>query len=193
MNDTKFNTNLTLQAVSKVHTFWEGHNILRNLHRRFVLCSASQIYGGDFAKFCGLLRIYELLCIVLHSTVQLKIFFSCSKCSGPKISHYSNLNSSLYSNNCRLAQEFPNYSFDSSRSSFNPWFSIWARLEVFAILGPLYFEWETSYISLFHYSTFLCFSHEFQELWLMGSFCPQITLLKIGNDSYDTQVDYQVI
>ena len=22
--------------------------------------SASQIYGGDFAKFCGLLRIYEL-------------------------------------------------------------------------------------------------------------------------------------
>ena len=27
---------------------------------RFVLCSASQIYGGDFAKFCGLLRRYEL-------------------------------------------------------------------------------------------------------------------------------------
>ena len=27
---------------------------------RFVLCSASQIYGGDFAKFCGLLRIHEL-------------------------------------------------------------------------------------------------------------------------------------
>ena len=26
----------------------------------FVLCSVSQIYGGDFAKFCGLLRIYEL-------------------------------------------------------------------------------------------------------------------------------------
>ena len=34
---------------------------MRNLHRRFVLCSASQIYDGDFAKFCGLLRIYELL------------------------------------------------------------------------------------------------------------------------------------
>ena len=44
----------------KVHIFWEGHKILRNLHRRFVLCSVSQIYGGDFAKFCGLLRIYEL-------------------------------------------------------------------------------------------------------------------------------------
>ena len=24
------------------------------------VCSASQIYGGDFAKFCGLLRMYEL-------------------------------------------------------------------------------------------------------------------------------------
>ena len=35
--------------------------ILRNLHCRFVLCSAGQIYGGDFAKFCGLLRIYTNL------------------------------------------------------------------------------------------------------------------------------------
>ena len=26
----------------------------------FVLCTASQIIGGDFAKFCGLLKIYEL-------------------------------------------------------------------------------------------------------------------------------------
>ena len=33
---------------------------LRNLHLRFVLFSNSQIYGGDFAKFCGLLRMYEL-------------------------------------------------------------------------------------------------------------------------------------
>ena len=32
---------------------------MRNLHHRFVLCSDGQIYGGDFAKFCGLLRIYE--------------------------------------------------------------------------------------------------------------------------------------
>ena len=43
----------------KVHTFWEGHKILRNLHCRFVLCSNGQIYGGDFANLCGLLRIYE--------------------------------------------------------------------------------------------------------------------------------------
>ena len=33
---------------------------MRNLHGRFVLCSNGQIYSGDFAKFCGLLRIYEL-------------------------------------------------------------------------------------------------------------------------------------
>ena len=30
----------------KVHIFWEGHKILQNLHSRFVLCSASQIYGA---------------------------------------------------------------------------------------------------------------------------------------------------
>ena len=44
---------------SKVNVFWEGHKILWNL-RQFVLCTASQIIGGDFAKFYGLLRIYEL-------------------------------------------------------------------------------------------------------------------------------------
>ena len=44
----------------KVHIFWECHKFLRNLHCRFVLCSNGQIHGGDFAKFCGLLRIYEL-------------------------------------------------------------------------------------------------------------------------------------
>ena len=44
----------------KVHLFWEGHKILRNLHRRFDCYYIGQIYGGDFAKFCGLLRIYEL-------------------------------------------------------------------------------------------------------------------------------------
>ena len=39
----------------KVHVFGEGHKILRNLHRRFDYIG--QIYGEDFAKFCGLLRI----------------------------------------------------------------------------------------------------------------------------------------
>ena len=44
----------------KVQIFWEGHKILQNLHCRFVLCSANQIYSGYFAKFWDLLRIYEL-------------------------------------------------------------------------------------------------------------------------------------
>ena len=44
----------------KVHIFWEGHKFLQNLNCRFVLCSNCQISCGDFAKFCGLLRIYEL-------------------------------------------------------------------------------------------------------------------------------------
>ena len=43
----------------KVHIIWEGHKILQNLDRRFVLCSNGQIYGGDFAKFCGFLRLYD--------------------------------------------------------------------------------------------------------------------------------------
>ena len=33
---------------------------MRNLHRRFDWHYIGQIYGGDFAKYCGLLRVYEL-------------------------------------------------------------------------------------------------------------------------------------
>ena len=43
--------------IKFIYIFWEGHKILRNFHRSFVLCSNGQIYGGDFAKFSGLLRI----------------------------------------------------------------------------------------------------------------------------------------
>ena len=42
----------------KVHIFREGNKILRNLHCRFDWHYIGQIYGGDFAKFCGLLKIY---------------------------------------------------------------------------------------------------------------------------------------
>ena len=38
----------------------KANKVLRNLHRRFDWHYIGQIYGGDFAKFCGLLRIYEL-------------------------------------------------------------------------------------------------------------------------------------
>ena len=44
----------------KSHIFWEGHKILRNLHLTFDCMYCSQKLGEDFAKFCGLLRIYEL-------------------------------------------------------------------------------------------------------------------------------------
>ena len=59
----KFNFNFkTIQAPlwGKVHIFWEGHKILRNLHQLFDWQYIGQIIGGDFAKFFGLFRIYEL-------------------------------------------------------------------------------------------------------------------------------------
>ena len=57
----------------KVHIFWEGHKILQNLPFTFDCLYCSQNKGEDFAKFFGLLRIYELyikktcFCIV-HSS-----------------------------------------------------------------------------------------------------------------------------
>ena len=51
---------IIFRKTFKGHIFWEGHKILQDLHQLFVLCTASQIVGGDFAKFWVLLRIYEL-------------------------------------------------------------------------------------------------------------------------------------
>ena len=39
---------------------------MQNLHRRFDRYYIGQIYGGDFAKFCGLLRICELYLFILN-------------------------------------------------------------------------------------------------------------------------------
>ena len=36
---------------------------MRNLHRRFDRYYIGRIYSGDFAKICGLLRIYEIYTI----------------------------------------------------------------------------------------------------------------------------------
>ena len=44
----------------KFHILWEGHKILWNLHLTVDYSTYSQNLGEDFAKFCGLLRIYEL-------------------------------------------------------------------------------------------------------------------------------------
>ena len=45
----------------KVHIFWEGRKVLRNLRRRFDWHYIGQIYGGDYAKFWGLIRIYGFI------------------------------------------------------------------------------------------------------------------------------------
>ena len=47
------NANLMFIYSDKATQFCE-------IHQLFVLCTVSQIIGGDFATFCGLLRIYEL-------------------------------------------------------------------------------------------------------------------------------------
>ena len=44
----------------KVRIFREGHKLLRNLPLTFDYSTYSQKQGEDFAKFCGLLIIYEL-------------------------------------------------------------------------------------------------------------------------------------
>ena len=46
--------------VLKSRFYEKDFEILQNHHLRFVLCSNGQIFGGDFIKFCGLLRIFEL-------------------------------------------------------------------------------------------------------------------------------------
>ena len=46
--------------LPKVHIFWEDRKILKNLHQLFHWQYIGQIVGGDFSKFFGLLRVYEL-------------------------------------------------------------------------------------------------------------------------------------
>ena len=53
-----FVDSLSNRDILKVHIFSEGHKILRNLHQLYDWQYIEQIIGGDFAKFCGLLRIY---------------------------------------------------------------------------------------------------------------------------------------
>ena len=51
----------------KVHIFWEGHNFLQSLKRRFVLCFNGQIYNGilqDFVAFS------EYMNFSLHTTPE---------------------------------------------------------------------------------------------------------------------------
>ena len=100
--------------IVKVHIFWEGHTILRNIHSRFVLCSASQIYGGDFAKLCGLLRMYELKCVLYSHEYDLKVGITPIKrhnCYPPLRSRWSYLSYwwrviSWWIDSCQVASAF---------------------------------------------------------------------------------------
>ena len=60
----------------KVHIFWEGQKILRNLHLIFDWHYIGQREGEDVAKFGGLLRIYEFYC---HQPEKLQHSFLCMK------------------------------------------------------------------------------------------------------------------
>ena len=40
---------------------------MQNLHRRFDWHYIGEIYDGDFAKLCGLLRIYELYYTIYYT------------------------------------------------------------------------------------------------------------------------------
>ena len=55
-------TFMEFHRLKFIYVFWEGQKICKisTIDPWFVLCSASQIYDGDFAKLFGLLRIYEL-------------------------------------------------------------------------------------------------------------------------------------
>ena len=57
-NKNSFCSNYT-QKYGKVHIFWEGHKILRNLHRRFDRYYIG-IYGQNFAKLCGVQDTWTL-------------------------------------------------------------------------------------------------------------------------------------
>ena len=49
-----------IKFICLIYIFLEGHKTFRNLHYRFDCYYIGQICGGDFAKICGLLRVYEL-------------------------------------------------------------------------------------------------------------------------------------
>ena len=53
-------SSVSKKGPNKVRISCEGHKILQNLHLTFDCMYCSQKLGEDFAKFCGLLRIFEL-------------------------------------------------------------------------------------------------------------------------------------
>ena len=61
---------------NKVHIFWEGHKILRNLRRRFVLCSNGQNFVA-FSEYMNFNKLFGSL-TPTYSYLTLKKKFSKS-------------------------------------------------------------------------------------------------------------------
>ena len=53
---------LLVEVVIKVHIFWEGHNVLQDLHRRFHWHYIEQTYGGDLQNFVDLSEYMNFNC-----------------------------------------------------------------------------------------------------------------------------------
>ena len=104
---------------AKVDIFWEGHNFFQNLHLRFVLWSNGQIYGGYFAKFCGLLRIYELYSTLTFSNLHSRRFDRKSSLVSASIFIYFLSSYYVHSKIWYKAIKLPSEAFLGGRSS--PW------------------------------------------------------------------------
>ena len=79
---------------SKVHIFWEGHKILQNLHLIFDWHYIGQKEGGDFAKFCGLLKMYELYFFLVLNFISWAFdihILSIFQWTDPDIVKYTNI------------------------------------------------------------------------------------------------------
>ena len=57
---TSYYNKVMARVVFQIKVHIEGRKILWNRHRTFDWHYIGQIYGGDFTKFRGLLRIYAL-------------------------------------------------------------------------------------------------------------------------------------
>ena len=72
----------------KVHIFWEGHKILRNLHQLFVLCTASQI---------EILQNFVALSEYMNFN-KTKTIVSCFEIYFDKVAEFMTLNDSIKDN-----------------------------------------------------------------------------------------------
>ena len=65
---------LFTKFVCKVHIFWEGHKIFRNLHFTFDYSTYSQKYGEDFAKILWLSQNIWILPNKIPLTFRLVLY-----------------------------------------------------------------------------------------------------------------------